>query len=465
MLFYIIYNSEINDKYFRLWLNHNKRINADFKIYVEKKELENFKNNYPYYSSYYLIDYIPNKNITCLSENDFLFSYSKNEIDEMILSYNINFDSIINTPINIGRVFSVPVKGKPTFTTFEIPDFILYQHANHTNYTNDGLILNNMDGVDKNDIKISNNIVCFNLKTSKVAFDKEYYETNIISENWKTPNNVHDAIFFKNVYETFFFNVIVNKEKQYGFIWFSKCACTTITHVFCELNKIKLADVQKRRSLNFNIPNKHHFNNYLQNIDFLSFYRNPYHRFISIFIDKHVYKSDSIYVTLDGYKKYIEIYKKDTLYNLIQYLLNDGYISEHFSKITDNSIFYTYNNKNNNCNCKMINMKDGVNNNLNNFLKKYYHESVLDFFDILNCHENSIESKQSIKNSPSSQNTYNIKINNEDEYDYEKLKYFDEIEWKDYLSNHKLDYEDILKDDYIKNNIYKLFENDIKALL
>ena len=49
MLFYIIYNSEINDKYFRLWLNHNKRINADFKIYVEKKELENFKNNYTYY--------------------------------------------------------------------------------------------------------------------------------------------------------------------------------------------------------------------------------------------------------------------------------------------------------------------------------------------------------------------------------------------------------------------------------
>ena len=202
----------------------------DFKIYVDYKDSEDFKKKYPYYSSHYLIYYIPGKKIPRLSENDFLFSYSKNDTDEMTLSYNINFDSIINIPINIGRVFSVPVKDKPIFTTFEIPDFILYQHANHTNYTNDGLILNNIDGVDKNDIKISNNIVCFNLKTSKVAFDKEYYETNIILENWKTTNDA--SIFFKNVYETFFMNVIVNKEKQYGFIWFSKCACTTISHIF-----------------------------------------------------------------------------------------------------------------------------------------------------------------------------------------------------------------------------------------
>jgi hypothetical protein len=164
-------------------------------------------------------------------------------------------------------------------------------------------------------------------------------------------------------------NTIVNKEKQYGFIWHPKCACTTITHLFCELNGVSLNNnVQKRRSLNFNVPNRFHFNNYLQNIDFLSFYRNAYHRFISTFIDKHVYKSDSIYVTLDGYIKYINIYKKDNLYNLIHYFLNGGYISEHFTQITNSAIFNCYNNPFNNNKCSLINMNNGVNKILNEFL-------------------------------------------------------------------------------------------------
>ena len=253
-------------------------------------------------------------------------------------------------------------------------------------------------------------------------------------------------------------NVIVNKEKQYGVIWHSKCACTTLTHIFCQLNEISLnGDVQKKRSLNFNIPNKHHFNNYLQNIDLISFYRDPYHRFISTFIDKHVYKTDDIYITLEGYHNYLSIYKKDTIYNLTQYLLQGGYISEHFRQISDSAIFHCYKNNISNCICKLINMKHGVNLNLYEFLKQYYDISLLDSLGILECHENSIATKQrnvGLK-------TNNIVFQIDDKYDYEKLKHFDEMEWKEYLSTHNLDYEYILQDTSLKDDISILYKKDI----
>jgi hypothetical protein len=35
----------------------------------------------------------------------------------------------IRDSICIGKVFYVPIKDKPVFTTFEIPDFIIYKHS------------------------------------------------------------------------------------------------------------------------------------------------------------------------------------------------------------------------------------------------------------------------------------------------------------------------------------------------
>ena len=476
MIFYIIYDSNsIDDAKFKIWLNHYRRTNVEFKIYVCDEDNDLFNNKYPYYSKFYVIDFIPDKKkVLELSVDDFLFSYTKNENDIMILNYNIDVNLIKTNLMNIGRIFSVPVINKNIYSTFEIPDFILYKHGNHTNYTIDGLIINNVTDLNVIDIPISDNIVCLNTKISKVAFDKEYYETNIISENWR--DNINDTSFFTNVYDNFMMNTIVNKEKMYGFIWYPKCACSTLTHIFCELNGITLNnDVQKRRSLNFNILNKHHFNNYLQNIDFISFYRNPFHRVISTYIDKHVYKSDHIYVTLGGYIEYINKYKKDTLHNLVKYFLSGGYISEHFTEITKSTSFsYINNNPFNKCTTKLMNMKSGVNNNLYEFLNKYYDESVLESLNVLNCHENSMNQKNSNSENSSDltihskldmvYNIENITFKIDDSCDYEKFKDFDGKEWKIYLSENKLDYDYILKDEYLKENLYKLYEMDITQL-
>ena len=176
MIFYIEYDKTYEHVLFRLWLNHYKKLNLEFKIYVQDEDIVYFQNVYSSFSSY-TINYIPDINFK-LTEKDFLFAYSKDlETDIMRLDYNIDIESLKNDPLIIGKVFYVPVKNKIPYTTFEIPDFIVYQHANHTNYTIDGMKIN------KNLTKpffISNNIVCFNMNISKVAYELEYYETTIL---------------------------------------------------------------------------------------------------------------------------------------------------------------------------------------------------------------------------------------------------------------------------------------------
>uniref|UniRef100_A0A6C0B144 Sulfotransferase domain-containing protein n=1 Tax=viral metagenome TaxID=1070528 RepID=A0A6C0B144_9ZZZZ len=461
MLFYIHYQSTFDEELFKLWLNHYKRLDIEYKIYIESKDRVLFMNKYPYYYANYTIDSIP-KNVPLeLTEKDFLFGYGKDENDNMILNYQFQHSLLRETAMMIGRVFQVPVPSKSIFTTFEIPDFILYKHANHTNYIIDGLKVNSTN----NNVVVSENIVCFTMSISKAAFEKEYYETNIIIENWKENN----SYYFKNIYTDFLINVCVNKEKRYGFVWYPKCACTTITEIFCRLNGIILDnDVQKKRSLVFNIPNKYHLNNYLQNIDMISFYRNPYHRFISTYIDKHVYKTDYIYVTLDGYHKYLSIYKKDTIANLIDYFLQGGYISEHFTQIADSAIFNRYNNTfNNHCYCKMIHMNLGVNNHLYEFLKQYYDISLLMSLDILNCHENSSSNCKKTVDITSQEilNKENIYIEIEEKLDCTMLKNFEEKEWIHYLNTNKLDYEYILKDEEVKEKLTLLYQKDIQIYI
>ena len=449
MHFYIHYKSTFESELFNLWLDHYKRTHIDFKIYIEEKDRDSFRSKYPYYFENYTINFIPENNILELTQRDFLFGYSKDENDIMILNYDFQHSLLSKTPMIIGRVFHVPVSFKSIYTTFEIPDFILYKHTNHTNYIIDGLKINCLD----NDTitTLSENIVCLTMTISKVAFEKEYYETNIITENCN--------YYYKNIYDNFLMNVCVNKEKGYGFIWHPKCACTTITEVFCKLNGILMdEDDQKKRSLVFNIQNKYNYNNYLQNINMISFYRDPYHRFISTYIDKHIYKSDKIYLTLPGYHKYLSIYKKDTITNLIDYFLQGEYISEHFTQISSSAIFNCYNNNfDTHCYCKMIHMNLGVNKHLYDFLKLYYDVSFLDSLDILNCHENSNSSRK---------NT-NIKeektVGKENIYiDCDMFKNFEEKEWIEYLTTNKLDYEYILKDESIKKKLTILYQNDIE---
>jgi predicted house-cleaning noncanonical NTP pyrophosphatase (MazG superfamily) len=88
---------------------------------------------------------------------------------------------------------------------------------------------------------------------------------------------------------------------------------------------------------------KHRYNIYLQGIELISFTRDAKERFISSYIDKHIYKSDQIYLALEGYKKYREEYEVDNIANLCDYLCRkNGYISDHYKKISEynNQTYY-----------------------------------------------------------------------------------------------------------------------------
>jgi len=419
MLFYIIYNDLLDNNLFTLWINHYKKLNFNYGIYVDNNNLEEFKKKYINLISY-IINYIP-ENILQLTEYDFLFSYDKDDNDNMILTYMIE-PSFINDSLCIGRVFYVPIKDRNPYTTFEIPDFILYQHTDHTNYTINGIKING----GKN---ISDNIVSLNLNISKVDCIIEYYENNIF----------YGGNISFNQYLQYSINLIVNKEKKYGIIWHPKCACTTINHIFCLVNNISI-NKNHKKSLNFFRP-KYRYNNYLQNINIVSFIRNPYHRFLSTFIDKHIYRTDNTFLNLIGYKNYLEIVKKDSINNLCIFLLNNNYISDHYCLLTN----FGYNKLYKNIVYNTIRIEDDLNKKLYNFLKKYHND--IDNYNIIDLHDNSIFNY----NKDYSKNNLSIVD--------PKLKYFDKNEWDIYLNKNILNYKIIL-DKELKKLIYKYFEND-----
>ena len=59
----------------------------------------------------------------------------------------------------------------------------------------------------------------------------EYYHNDILFDN----------TICKTVYINYAENIHVNKEKSYGIIWHTKCACSTIRTYFCNINNIKIA--------------------------------------------------------------------------------------------------------------------------------------------------------------------------------------------------------------------------------
>jgi hypothetical protein len=127
------------------------------------------------------------------------------------------------------------------------------------------------------------------MNQSVVSNMKQYYFTNILDRPSK--------LTCKTVYDFYHNGMLINKEKQYGIIWFPKCACSTISKIFCDVNKIHI-EPDKVRFLNMIVPDYRH-NVYLQNISFITFVRNPYYRYIATYIDKHVYKNDPKYIDAD----------------------------------------------------------------------------------------------------------------------------------------------------------------------
>jgi len=437
MLFYIHYKRTFDDALFKLWLNHYNILKVSYNIYLEKDDIDFFTSNYPYTKN--IINYIPT-NVTVLTEMDFLMSYTVDNNDTMILSYNINQDELKNENNVIGRLFYVPVQSKILYTTFEIPDFIIYKHTNHTNFTENGIKIKNS----MNTPFISKSIVSLNMNVSKVAYQDEYYETNIITSMCSINNKA--APFFCNVYNNVLRNVFVNKEKKYAVIWYPKCACTTISDIFCLVNNI---DFNKKQNSHLSLSwlyNKYRYNVYLQNIDIITFVRNPYERFLSSYIDKHVFKSEETYLGFEGYQNFIKN-NDNTIYNLYNYLSSGNYISQHYTSIADYNNNVPYYNL---LKQKYVKIEDGLNKHLYDFLKTYHQDVNFEELNILNYSTNNNFYKKLQK-----------KINICDVEVMKKMKFFKEDDWVDYLSKYNFDYKDIIEnDEELKHLIYQHYEKD-----
>jgi hypothetical protein len=442
MLFYIHYKRTFDDILFKLWLNHYSILNIPYNIYVGKEDIEFFITNYPYTKN--IINFIPD-NVTLLTEMDFLMSYTVDENDIMVLSYNIDHNELLLENNVIGRLFYVPIETKILYTTFEIPDFIIYKHMNHTNFAIDGIkIKTNREKKNVNMNFITNSIVSLNMNVSKVAYQDEYYETNVITSFCSINNKAE--LFFRNIYNNVLRNVFVNKEKQYAVIWHAKCACTTITDIFCLVNNIGYNKKQNNHiSLSW-LCNKYRYNAYLQNIDIISFVRNPYDRFLSSYIDKHVFKNEQVYLTFEGYQNFIKN-NDNTIHNLCKYLASGGFITQHYTSVTNynNSVPYYKSLKKN-----YVKIEDNLNKHFYDFLKKYHPDLQSDSFAILNyCTNNNFYKKEQTK-----QTNYDVEI-------FRNLKNFTVEQWSDYLSKYNLVYKDIIEnDEELKSLLYKMYEKD-----
>jgi hypothetical protein len=285
------------------------------------------------------------------------------------------------------------------------------------------------------------------MNVSKIAYDKEYYETNFLLLPYLTTPQTN--IYFRNVYLSFMMNIIVNKQSKYGIVWYPKCGCSTISNIFCELNDIHLNKEQTSRSLNF-YTDQYRYNIYLQNIQLISFIRNPYERFLSTYIDKHIFQNDPIYISLNGFLLYKHTYQKDTIHNLIDFLSNNNnYITDHTKSITNfNNVCPYFNTFSNNI--SYHNLDNGLEE-LYHFLKPF-HISLFKKDIITKC-DNSIIS----------QNNKLHKLNDTEIIDYNnnhKFLHYDVNDWKNYLEQFKINYKYILTNQTLREQIYQLYNDD-----
>ena len=178
----------------------------------------------------------------------------------------------------------------------------------------------------------------------------------------------------------------------------------------------------------------------------ISFVRNPYDRLISSYIDKHIYKNDDIYLTLEGYRKFIDNYE-NTIEELCKFILSGELISKHYELIVNHNFSVPYYKT---LQKQTYKIEDNLNKHLYNFLKKY-HNNIEDKSEyILNHYSNSICYKKI------QTKKYNLDTNL-----IKKFKNLKRIEWFDYLSDYNLNYKDIIDNDSeLKNLIYKIYEKD-----
>ena len=421
MTLYINYNYNVDNNLFQLWTRHYNKLGIHYNILCNSNYLPKINRD--------KIIYTKPTNGTELYVYDYLFSFLFQEnTNEMILSLDIHNNLEIES-LCIPRLFKVSLLEQKEHTMFEIPDFIFYKDINHSNYYLHGLKING----GKN---ICNNLLCITLKSSENANTNQYYENSALymPDSVSVPRMILGRI----VNNIFRMNVVVNKEKRYGIIWNQKAACTTISNIFCLVNNIYLSDeyVSGKRAINY-VINNYRYNDYLENIEYINFVRNPYYRFISTFIDKHIFKRDPIYVSLDGYLNYMIKYNNvDTIFNLCQFISDGNYISEHFIPQTLSCP--------SNINYKIFKIENDLNKNIYNFLEKFH--DIKKYKDyIMNCKENKIT----------------IDCSDLKKEEVVNVLHFSSEQWLKYLNDNDLNYNRILKNNIeLKELIYKLYCKD-----
>lgn len=430
-MIYIDYNKNTNKSLFNLWYQYYKKINIDFRIFSSDKT----PITYYLYNECFIHENIINKNNEIiLTEYDFLCTYSvKNtEVDDILeLSYNdINMNDITNTSLLIPKLFYVPIKNKTPYTTFEIPDFIIYRHFDHTNYITDGIKVNGGE-------TISDKYVFLNMNISRVAYENEYYENNIFYCDYDKDTKCLDNNIFSNTYARFAGNIITHKELKYAIVWHPKCGCSTICNIFKKINNIDILNphlISKR-------IHKYRYNNYLQNIDIITFVRNPYTRFISAYFNKHINRAEKEYLDNIHYKNYLlYINNDDTLYNLSKYIINKNkFIDEHTQPLTD--LYYNIYRKNIHFKYTIAKIEEGLEEQLYTFLLKYHNK--IDNMDTIRI--DNMTTKDDV-----------VEFNNND------YKNYNINDWMEYYSLHNKfpNYNSILIDEELKNLLYKIYSND-----
>ena len=403
------------------WITHHQQSGFNVSLLVEPSNVSAFQYYYP--EGHSLVVHQKVENSLEMNTTDFLFEWFSDDKDQFILLKPM----VTNWTESgiIGRVFQVAVENQDPITTFEIPDFIQFKHGKHSAFTKHGISTGNSS------LEPSNRWVCFSLIQSQKQCSLQYYQNDLLA----TPEKKH--AIGKRVYHFYHMNVVIQKEKQYGIIWHPKCGCTTIMKTFCSVNNIPIKKDQSIRSLNF-LCERFRYNVYLEEIDYIHFVRNPYQRFLSTFIDKHVFQRDDIFIQLQGYKDFKQVFNRCDLMDLCLYIKEEKYISEHYvpqSKIVLSPEILTL----------QIDDDKGLNQYLTEFLKKYHPK--MDVLSSLGCFENSIQAYSLDKQTKKEPRLW--------------LKYFSREEWLEYLEKNNLDYENIL-DDKLKQAIYSIYKEDFK---
>ena len=140
----------------------------------------------------------------------------------------------------------------------------------------------------------------------------------------------------------------------------------------------------------------------------------------------------------------IPIYKKDNIYNLCNFISNNGLISRHYQPIIVNNYIEKLN-------YKTLKVENGLNKQLYTFLEKY-HDNLYLFREVIhNCFENAT---MKIENETTN-NTFNNDIHNT------FFVFYNKDDWLYYLNKNNINYDDILQNNiFLKNTLYQLYLND-----